>query len=161
MRFLPFIIFLFAALAAPPAWSNDGFLKAMTAYKNGDYATAFQIFEPLAEQGDVDAQFYLGGMYMKGQGVIKNYKTSLKWYKRAAEQGDAKAQFNLGVIYMHPQAGIEDYTRAYMWASVAAENGHDIHRKLRNLIAKNMTYGQIEDAKKPARECIRKKYKGC
>ena len=33
------------------------------AYKRGDYATALREFQPLAEQGDADAQYYLGVMY--------------------------------------------------------------------------------------------------
>jgi len=51
---------------------------------------------PLAEQGHAVAQFSLGVMYRKGQGVSQNYKTAAKWFRLAAEQGDAAAQFNLG-----------------------------------------------------------------
>jgi len=45
-----------------------------------------------AEQGDADAQYNLGWMYVKGEGVPQNYKTAVKWYTLAAEQGLASAQ---------------------------------------------------------------------
>ena len=40
-----------------------GYDEAQKAYENGDYVTAFKGFLPLAEQGDVEAQFKLGYMY--------------------------------------------------------------------------------------------------
>ncbi|GIT24767.1 MAG: hypothetical protein CM1200mP41_08110 [Gammaproteobacteria bacterium] len=42
---------------------------------------------PLAKQGDADAQFSLGVMYEKGEGVAKDNKAAVKWYTLAAEQG--------------------------------------------------------------------------
>ena len=36
---------------------------ANAAYGKEDYATALRLFRPLADQGDADAQFMLGGMY--------------------------------------------------------------------------------------------------
>ena len=75
------------------------FDKGLDAYDRGDYATALREFKPLAEQGDAYAQYNLGVMYDKGQGVPKDYKTAVKWYTLAAEQGDADAQNNLGLMY--------------------------------------------------------------
>ena len=46
----------------------------MDAYKKGDYATALREWEPLANQGDADAQFSLGVMYANGEWVPQNYK---------------------------------------------------------------------------------------
>ena len=59
----------------------------------------FLEMEALAEQGDVEAQFYVAIMYDNGEGVPKNDKTAVKWYTKAAEQGYAKAQSNLGLLY--------------------------------------------------------------
>ena len=39
------------------------------AYQKGDYSTALQIFRPLADQGNSDAQADLGVMYTNGHGV--------------------------------------------------------------------------------------------
>mgnify|MGYP006114862609 CR=1 FL=1 len=68
------------------------FQKGLTAAQSGDYATALREWEPLAKQGDADAQYYLGVMDANGQGVPQDYKTAVKWFKLAAEQGNAYAQ---------------------------------------------------------------------
>ena len=45
-----------------------------------------------AEQGDVDAQNYLGWMYFHGSGVPENKVEAVKWYRKAAKQGDSDAK---------------------------------------------------------------------
>ena len=45
-----------------------------------------------AEQGDPDAQNYLGWMYSHGSGVRSNKVEAIKWYRKAAEQGDSEAK---------------------------------------------------------------------
>ena len=69
--------------------------KGLNAYNKGDYATALREWKPLAEQGNADAQFNLGQMYRRGDGVPQDHKTAVKWYRLAAEQGYAFAQYNL------------------------------------------------------------------
>jgi TPR repeat protein len=44
------------------------------AHKRGDYATALKLWRLMAEQGDARAQFSLGAMYQRGQGVTQDYK---------------------------------------------------------------------------------------
>ena len=48
------------------------------------------------KQGDVDAQFALGGCYLKGEGVLQDATEAIKWLYLAAEQGHAEAQYGLG-----------------------------------------------------------------
>ena len=45
-------------------------------------------WRPLAEQGDAKAQFNLGLMYRKGNGVPQDHKESVKWSRKASEKGD-------------------------------------------------------------------------
>ncbi|MDA9061404.1 hypothetical protein N9K30_03455, partial [Planktomarina temperata] len=52
-----------------------------------------------AEQGYDSAQFNLGNMYKRGDGVLQDYKEAIKLYRLAAEQGFAMAQTNLGFMY--------------------------------------------------------------
>jgi TPR repeat protein len=42
------------------------FDKGFSAYEAGDFASALKEFEPLAEQGNANAQFNLGVMYDNG-----------------------------------------------------------------------------------------------
>jgi len=75
-------LILCASLALP---AQAGFDEGLAAYKRGDYATALKEWRPLAEAGDATAQFILGGMYAKGQGVPQDYGEAAKWYRKAAE----------------------------------------------------------------------------
>ena len=69
--------------------TSADFQKGLGAAQSGDFATALREWRHLAEQGDADAQYYLGLMYMVGQGVPRDYKTGFKWYTLSAEQGRA------------------------------------------------------------------------
>ena len=84
------------------AWADtpeQQFQQGFDAFQKNDYQTAFKLWLPLAEQGDVNAQFNLGVIYEKGQGVKQDYFEAVNWYRKASEQGYAKAQFNLGMMY--------------------------------------------------------------
>ena len=45
----------------------------------------------LARKGDAIAQYNIGTMYDKGEGVTQSYTEALKWYRLAAEQNNANA----------------------------------------------------------------------
>ena len=126
-----------------------------------DDKTAVKWYRLAAEQGNASAQTVLGAMYNEGQGVTQNYKTAVKWFRLAAEQGLAIAQFSLGYMYDNGNGVIRDYVRAHMWFNIAALSGYKDAVKKRDIVAKRMTTLQIVTAQKLARECVRKKYKGC
>ena len=76
-----------------------------------------------AEEGDAQAQCYLGVCYQNGQGVKQDYHEAVKWFKRSADQNDPVAQCYLGVCY---QAGLgvpQEYGQAANWFREAAEQG--------------------------------------
>jgi hypothetical protein len=56
------------------------------AYGEKDYTTAFRNWRPLAEQGDANVQFYIGYMYLHGQGVDQNLEEAVVWYLKSADQ---------------------------------------------------------------------------
>ena len=140
---------------------KGSFNKAVAAYKRGDYATALKEWKPLAEQGDSTAQYNLGVMYRRGDGVIQDYKTAVKWFTKAAEQGDAVAQYNLALMYANGQGVTQDYIRAHMWWNIAASQGDKDAMENRDIVEKKMTPVDISKAQQLARECVAKNYKGC
>ena len=89
-----------------------------------DDSVDYAAFISLAEQGDADAQLYLGFIYEKGEGVPQDYKAAMKWYSLAAEQGDADAQGSLGSMYGMGKGVPQDYRAAVKWTRLAAEQGH-------------------------------------
>ncbi len=64
----------------------------MDAYERGDYETALKEWRPLAEQGEMVAQWSLGVMYERGRGVPQDYVQAYRWYTLAASQGDDLAE---------------------------------------------------------------------
>ena len=60
---------------------------AEAAYARGDYATAFKIWLPLAEQGSAQAQLNVARMYERGEWVAQDKQAAMEWYRRAADQG--------------------------------------------------------------------------
>jgi hypothetical protein len=64
----------------------------MAAYKRADYATALRCLWPLAKDGDREAQFNLGNMFSKGDGVPENQTLAYMWFELAAGQGREEAE---------------------------------------------------------------------
>ena len=93
-------------------------------YKQKDFKAMLAIIQPLAEQGDADAQVNLGAMYAQGQGVKQDDVEAVKWYHKSAEQGDAGAQFLLGVSYFFGKGVQVNKALAKEWFGKACDNGH-------------------------------------
>jgi TPR repeat protein len=98
--------------------------KGSAAYVTGDYTTALKEFLPLADRGNVIAQYNLGNMYSDGQGVPKDDAEAARWYRLAADQGYANAQYNLGVMYVNGTGLLKDDTEAVRWYLLAADQGN-------------------------------------
>ncbi len=122
------------------------------AYERGDYATALSEWRPLADQGDADAQFYLGRMYQRGYGVPQDNQQARHWWEKAAAQGLVDAQFNLGLIYENGEGVPQDLVQAHKWYNLAGVNGHKDAATQRDVLAKQMTPAQIAEAERLARE---------
>ncbi len=160
-----FSLAVLLALACATIASAASLEDAEFAYERGDYTKAARLFRPFAEQGTPSAQFSLGMMYAKGQGVPQDYQAALKWFHRAAEQGDAAAQNYLGLMYERGRGARQDFILAHMWSSIAAAtlNGDDgkAALKRRDYVASHMTAAQIEKAQEMARRCQDTKFKEC
>ncbi|MCP4305497.1 MAG: SEL1-like repeat protein [bacterium] len=91
------------------------------AYEASDYATALQLWRPLAEQGDAEAQLRLGRMYAYGQGVPQDYVEAMKWFQLAAAQGheNAKKYRDLVAEQMTPDQLAEAQRLAREWKPTA------------------------------------------
>lgn len=57
----------------------------------GNYTGAFKAWTEAAQQGDVDAQYNLGCLYVRGEGVPQNRAWAVDWLQRAADQDDLDA----------------------------------------------------------------------
>jgi TPR repeat protein len=87
-----------------------------------EYDKALEYYQKAADQGHANAQYNLGGMYGKGQGVGQDFREAIKWWRKAADLGFADAQYNLGVMYGKGQ-GVEK--EGIKWLRKAAEKGNE------------------------------------
>ncbi len=114
-------VVLASALVLSPAYAD--FEAGMQAYDAGDYAAAISEWQPLAEQGNLEAQFGMGIIYENGRGIGRDYTEAAKWYAAAAEGGHPGAQFNLGNIYQQGLGVPKDPSRAVYWWTLSAAQG--------------------------------------
>ncbi len=57
------------------------------------------MLEPLAEQGDPNAQYLLATAYANGTGVTQSWQSAAYGLLRAAKQGAVWAQVGIGALY--------------------------------------------------------------
>jgi TPR repeat protein len=113
---------------------------------------AINWFRLAAEQGYGQAQYNLGLMHMRGEGVPLNDQEAVRWYRLAAEQRISGAQSNLGLMYERGQGVEQDYVEAHKWFNIAGVNGNETGRKNADILEKKMQPGQIIVAIGLARE---------
>ena len=105
----------------------------------------------------------LSADYQKGLNAATrgDFATALREWKPLAEQRNAVAQKDLSVMYAFGKGVPKDYVYAHMWGNLAAANGDGLGGMLRDDYERKMTPSDISAAKKLARECVHKNYKGC
>ena len=100
-----------------------GYEEALSAYKQGDYQTAFQEWRRLAVKGHAKAQYKVAKMYVQGKGVEQDYVESARWYRRAALRGHPESQVELAQSYFLGRGVKQDLDQAREWSKFAAEAG--------------------------------------
>ena len=127
------VLLLCSSLSAQATMAAN-LADAYNAYINGDFETALRLITPLAEKGDVEAQFVLGYMYETGHVAPKNSTEAAKWYRKAADNSDATAQISLGKLYELGDGVPQDYTEAgRLYARAAVTGSTRGHYRLANL----------------------------
>lgn len=104
-----------------PTWTILG--GGYQSYLKGDYRAAYEEWLPLAELGDIEAQYNIGVMYDEGAGRPQDLALAAAWYRKAAQQGFMDAQTNLGMMYYHGQGVGQDRDEAAKWFRLAADQG--------------------------------------
>ena len=129
---------------------------ALQAFEAGDYASAYKLFRPLADSGDLTAQNYLGTLFYLGLGVERDWSQALNWYEKAATQGDPGAQLNYGLMLQNGNGVAPDIGAAFMWYYASYRQGNMIARRYLDSLADDnlLSPNQIDYAKLRARKYI-------
>lgn len=120
----------------------------------GNYAEAYCIWRPLAEQGDAEAQFAIGWMYHNGYGLTINDHAAISWWSRAAESKHTEAMVALAMIYRLGGKDVKkDSEKAVQYFLRAAELRDEDAREM----LLTMIRGRDRQARALALEVLRKK----
>jgi TPR repeat protein len=92
-----------------------------SAYEKRDYQTAIRTLLPFAQDGDATAQYYVGLMYLKGQGVPKDDASAVEWLRKSADAGNAYARTYMGAINRRGEIVPRNYQEAMRWYLLAAK----------------------------------------
>jgi hypothetical protein len=68
-------------------------------FDRADAGSSLKIWLPRAEDGDPQAQTYVGEIFEKGLGVEPDYEIAANWYRKASMQNYTRASINLGYLY--------------------------------------------------------------
>lgn len=117
VRCLCLVLFFFDTTHAGP------FEDGLSALKAEDYASALSLLTPLADGGDVRAQYMLSQIYGQGLGVTQDTRRAITHLTDAAEAGHAIAQFNLGNHHNNGRWVQKDAAKAAYWWRLAAGQG--------------------------------------
>jgi TPR repeat protein len=162
LRYLAFSALLTMSVSGAIAQNYD---QGYAAWSNWDYRTALNELLPLAKQGNANAQYMVGFMYLgnrfASKNVVQDFAEALKWYDLAARQGIPAAQGGIGTMYEVGLGVVQSNVRAHMWFNIAAANGDLTARNRRDFLAAEMTKDDISKAQSLATECMKSNYQNC
>ena len=117
-------VLIFLALLLPvPAFAGQ-LEDAEAAINRSDWPAAVKLLQPLADQGDGEAQMYMGDMYMSGHALKKDPGEAMKWYRKSADQGNAAGELNVGGAYKRGAGVPKDSAEGMKWILKAADQGY-------------------------------------
>ena len=125
--------------------------QGIAAITREDYVAAAAILAPIAQNGNPDAQAYMGYLYAMGHGVPQDYTQAAIFYRRAAEQGHPGGAIRIRIVVRQGQGVPMDSTEAEKWLILAAAGSNgvaaDDRVRLRNAVATKMTRGELAQAR--------------
>jgi len=79
-------------------------------------------YKKAAEAENSEAQYALAELYLKGDGVGRDYRQAAQLFRRAAEKGNlARAQYALGLLHQRGLGVVKNDVEAVLWWQKAAD----------------------------------------
>ena len=107
-----------------PMLQAEGLLEAGDAFDRGEFVTALDLYDALAEGGDAQAQYRLGVMYEQGLGTDSDHKIAARWYTEAAEQQSPKGLAALSTLHLKGAGVIQNFKESVRLSQQAASLGY-------------------------------------
>ncbi|MEQ9225637.1 MAG: tetratricopeptide repeat protein [Parvibaculum sp.] len=111
-----------------PEERSERFDKGVAAYDAGDFAQAFEIWLPLAQNDDLAAMRNVALLLRQGKGTAPDPERALYFYERAGRGGLVSAQVNAAFMHLDGDGIPQDYKQASFWFHAAAVAGVPVAR---------------------------------
>lgn len=157
-KFLSAVVFAAAVAVISPV-SAQSIQAADDASRTGDWATVYTNIQPLAAQGNAEAQAWLGSLYRDGHHVARDAVEGARWARLSAMQGNADAQYTMGDLYARGDGVPQDDVLAHIWLELATRNGNVWAAGNPNRA--RLTSAQIADAQVRINTCVSSNYQNC
>ncbi|WP_159711274.1 tetratricopeptide repeat protein [Geminicoccus flavidas] len=87
------------------------------------YDQAHKLIEPRADEGDAQAQEWMGDLYREGRGVPQNGDFAVYWYTQSAQAGRVSSYVKLARMFERGEAGVAvDVEQALRYYELAGQN---------------------------------------
>jgi uncharacterized protein len=97
--------------------------SGIAAFESKQFSRAVGLLTPLADQGNVEAQYRLAIMAQNGLGMLHNPLIAYSYMKSAAKAGLGLAQHGLAFMYMEGECTDKNPAKAVEWFKKAANQG--------------------------------------
>lgn len=97
---------------------------AQVKLSEGDLEAAASFLRRAAQKGVSPAQYELGKLYERGQGVDKDLIEARSLIQKAAEAGHVSAMYDYALFLAEGEGGAQSEPDAVSWFEQAAEHGH-------------------------------------
>ena len=100
-----------------------GLSEAVSAYEKGQYEQALEEFTYLSDEKNPEALYYMGQMYMNGQGVERDGTKAMKYFEEAHALGHTQAQTALARLVFYDDTIENNKEIGLEYLKEAAYNG--------------------------------------
>lgn len=126
------------------AWA--GVADGVALFEKGQYKEARVELSPEAEKGDVQAQAYMGEMYLAGWGGGRDELKAREYITYAAEEGRVlRSVYQLGLMYLSGNLVAKDETKGVDLIQKAAQGGHAAAQTRLGIWLHRGQYGYAKD----------------
>ncbi len=97
--------------------------SGIAAFEAKEFRRAWQMLQPLADDGNADAQYRCAIMVQNGLGAVARPDAAAEYMKQAADQEFGLAQHGLGIMYLFGEGVEQDSLEAIRLLKLAGESG--------------------------------------
>ena len=116
--------YLLKGLSVSNEYINNILIKASKLMSEKKYSEAFPLFLEASHQHSTIAQYTVGLMYIKGDGVNKDYTKAKYWFEQSAFSNFPPALYDLGAIYHNGEGINVDINKAVLLYEKSANLGY-------------------------------------